>query len=123
MMARLAHVSSGPVGRTGGTKVQKEATRNEKRPFNLVAVIMTGSVAIVSTATGVPPAIGEANGVGLTPAMGWSSWSFLRQRPDRSRYRSPGQGPCHQRLGQAWLPICQRRRLLVRLPGQPRPGR
>jgi len=47
----------------------------------LVAVIMTGPLAIASAAAGAPPAFGEANGVGLTPAMGWSSWSFLRQGP------------------------------------------
>lgn len=28
-----------------------------------------------------PPAAAEDNGVGLTPAMGWSSWSFIRHNP------------------------------------------
>ena len=28
-----------------------------------------------------PAAVAEDNGVGLTPAMGWSSWSFIRHNP------------------------------------------
>ncbi len=34
---------------------------------------------------GVPGAAAEANGVGLTPAMGWSSWSFLRRTPSAAK--------------------------------------
>jgi Alpha galactosidase A/Alpha galactosidase C-terminal beta sandwich domain len=33
------------------------------------------------TGAGVPSAVAEDNGVGLTPAMGWSSWSYLRHDP------------------------------------------
>jgi hypothetical protein len=32
-------------------------------------------------AAGVPAANAEDNGVGLTPALGWSSWSFIRHDP------------------------------------------
>jgi hypothetical protein len=46
-------------------------------PF-LVAVTMAASVPAAA------PAKAEANGVGLTPAMGWSSWSFLRHDPTES---------------------------------------
>ncbi|MBV9817025.1 MAG: glycoside hydrolase family 27 protein [Solirubrobacterales bacterium] len=43
----------------------------------LVALWMT-LVAVLSAA---PAATAENNGVGLRPAMGWSSWSFLRKDP------------------------------------------
>jgi hypothetical protein len=46
-------------------------------PF-LVAVTMAASV------PAAVPAKAEANGVGLTPAMGWSSWSFIRHDPTES---------------------------------------
>jgi Alpha galactosidase A/Alpha galactosidase C-terminal beta sandwich domain/NPCBM-associated, NEW3 domain of alpha-galactosidase/Alpha-galactosidase, CBM13 domain len=36
------------------------------------------AIPVVATA---PPAAAEDNGVGLTPAMGWSSWSFIRHNP------------------------------------------
>jgi hypothetical protein len=32
-------------------------------------------------AVGAPPALAEDNGVGQTPALGWSSWSFVRHDP------------------------------------------
>jgi alpha-galactosidase len=38
------------------------------------------SVVTMNTAT----ASAENNGVGLTPAMGWSSWSFIRHDPAAS---------------------------------------
>jgi hypothetical protein len=43
-------------------------------PFAVVAATST----VVTTAL---PASAEDNGVGLTPAMGWSSWSFVRHDP------------------------------------------
>jgi hypothetical protein len=46
-------------------------------PF-LVAVTMAASVPAAA------PAKAEANGVGLAPAMGWSSWSFIRHDPTES---------------------------------------
>ncbi len=39
---------------------------------------VTGAVTVVP---GPPEAVAEDNGVGVTPAMGWSSWSFLRHGP------------------------------------------
>ena len=39
-----------------------------------------------SAAAGVKTtALAEANGVGLTPAMGWSSWSFIRSDPTAAK--------------------------------------
>lgn len=43
----------------------------------LVALPMT----VFAVTTAAAPASAEANGVGLTPALGWSSWSFLRHDP------------------------------------------
>jgi len=37
--------------------------------------------AVTATVTTAVPASAEDNGVGLTPAMGWSSWSFVRHDP------------------------------------------
>jgi Alpha galactosidase A/Alpha-galactosidase, CBM13 domain/Alpha galactosidase C-terminal beta sandwich domain/NPCBM-associated, NEW3 domain of alpha-galactosidase len=45
-------------------------------------IIPLVAVAAVSTA---PTAQAEDNGVGLTPAMGWSSWSFIRSRPTAAK--------------------------------------
>src|SRR5215469_13000206 len=51
----------------------------------LVRALVAGLPAVpliaVITVTAAPTAHAENNGVGLTPAMGWSSWSFLRHGP------------------------------------------
>jgi alpha-galactosidase len=49
----------------------------------LAALTVAGTVA--SVATGAPAARAENNGVGLTPAMGWSSWSFIRHDPTAAK--------------------------------------
>ncbi|HVV19857.1 MAG TPA: glycoside hydrolase family 27 protein, partial [Pseudonocardiaceae bacterium] len=44
--------------------------------------VLLGAIALVGAfLTGVAPAAAEANGVALTPQMGWSSWSFIRSNP------------------------------------------
>jgi len=51
------------------------------------ALLLLAATATAVTATAVtalvsaPQASAETNGVGLTPAMGWSSWSFIRHNP------------------------------------------
>ena len=47
----------------------------------LVLGLAGPGVPMVPMVPGVPGAAAENNGVGLTPAMGWSSWSFLRHEP------------------------------------------
>jgi len=49
----------------------------------LAAVPLTvyGIVMAAPAATAAPVAANETNGVGLTPALGWSSWSFIRHDP------------------------------------------
>jgi hypothetical protein len=49
----------------------------------LTALLVTLPFAAIIAVAAAPaaPARAEANGVGLTPAMGWSSWSFIRHDP------------------------------------------
>jgi len=56
-----------------------------RRLVGLVAALTTAAAALtgVGTATiaAAPPAAAEANGVSSAPAMGWSSWSYIRHDP------------------------------------------
>ena len=45
-------------------------------PLTVYAILMAAPAA-----TAAPAAANETNGVGLTPALGWSSWSFIRHDP------------------------------------------
>ncbi|HYS37114.1 MAG TPA: alpha-galactosidase, partial [Pseudonocardiaceae bacterium] len=50
--------------------------------------LRTCAVVLAMAATAVLPtstAIAENNGVGLTPALGWSSWSFIRHNPTAAK--------------------------------------
>ena len=47
----------------------------------LVACLLALPFAVLASVSVTAPAGAEDNGVGLTPAMGWSSWSFLRHGP------------------------------------------
>ena len=47
----------------------------------LAAVLAAIPLAAFSVLSSAPPASAESNGVGLTPALGWSSWSFIRHDP------------------------------------------
>jgi hypothetical protein len=49
----------------------------------LAGLTVTGVVA--DAVAGAPAARAENNGVGLTPAMGWSSWSFIRHDPTAAK--------------------------------------
>jgi hypothetical protein len=50
--------------------------------YSLMASLAAIPVAVTAGLPGAPSASAEDNGVGLTPAMGWSSWSFLRHGPN-----------------------------------------
>jgi hypothetical protein len=50
----------------------------------LVLVPFAVAAAVTASVPTASPARAESNGVGLTPAMGWSSWSFVRQHPTES---------------------------------------
>src|SRR5882757_818336 len=46
------------------------------------------AVVLTMAATAVLPAstaVAENNGIGLTPALGWSSWSFIRHNPTAAK--------------------------------------
>lgn len=45
------------------------------------AALLAAGLALAGSGPGAAPARAEANGVGQVPAMGWSSWSFLRHNP------------------------------------------
>ncbi|GIH12866.1 alpha-galactosidase D [Rugosimonospora africana] len=47
----------------------------------LTAMSVGAVGAVVGALAAAPPAIAENNGLSLTPAMGWSSWSFVRRDP------------------------------------------
>jgi hypothetical protein len=47
----------------------------------LVAVVLAVPVAVFAVVTGPTAASAQDNGVGLTPVLGWSSWSFIRHNP------------------------------------------
>ncbi|HEU5417015.1 MAG TPA: NEW3 domain-containing protein [Streptosporangiaceae bacterium] len=47
----------------------------------LGAVTLAVPLAAIAVVTAAPAATAEANGVGQTPALGWSSWSFIRHDP------------------------------------------
>ena len=47
----------------------------------LVACLVALPLTVLGLVFVTSPASRDDNGVGLTPAMGWSSWSFLRDRP------------------------------------------
>ncbi len=59
--------------------------RARRRLSGLVAALTTVAAALTgvaaSTVAAAPPAAAESNGVGSTPAMGWSSWSYIRHDP------------------------------------------
>ncbi|MFI9273072.1 alpha-galactosidase [Kitasatospora sp. NPDC052896] len=54
------------------------AARRLFRPVLALALVAAAAPAALLSAS---PARAEANGVALSPPMGWSSWSYLRQNP------------------------------------------
>src|SRR5579875_3876032 len=60
--------------------------RARRRLLPLAATLSLVAAAAAGTATlTASPAAAESNGVGATPAMGWSSWSFLRSGPTAAK--------------------------------------
>ena len=53
-----------------------------RRLMSGLAVVATMAALFVATS---PVATAEDNGVGLTPLLGWSSWSFIRRTPTAAR--------------------------------------
>ena len=59
--------------------------RARRRIAGLLTALTTTAAALTGTAVATiaaaPPAAAESNGVGQTPALGWSSWSYIRHDP------------------------------------------
>jgi hypothetical protein len=51
----------------------------------LGSALIAAPLAAIAILPGAPAANAENNGVGLTPALGWSSWSFLRHGPTAAK--------------------------------------
>lgn len=54
--------------------------RTSRPRLPVIALAVTLVVSGLAATTAVPAAA-ESNGVGATPAMGWTSWSFIRHDP------------------------------------------
>jgi hypothetical protein len=86
---------------------------------------------LTATMAAAPAASAENNGVGLTPAMGWSTWSFLRRDPSAAEDEVQAQALVSSGLNKVgyqyvnqddfWYPVPRerwaRRRPLQRLLG------
>jgi hypothetical protein len=51
----------------------------------IVAGLVAVPLAVVAATSAATPAHAEDNGVGQTPALGWSSWSFIRSDPTAAK--------------------------------------
>jgi Alpha galactosidase A/Alpha galactosidase C-terminal beta sandwich domain/NPCBM-associated, NEW3 domain of alpha-galactosidase len=47
----------------------------------LLAAVLAGPLVAFAVAAGAPTASAQDNGIGRTPPLGWSSWSFVRRGP------------------------------------------
>jgi len=56
-----------------------------KRIRVILAVLAVGAAAVGVNALTAPDASAENNGLSRTPAMGWSSWSFVRRDPTAAK--------------------------------------
>ncbi len=59
--------------------------QSRKARILIALALATGPAALLIGAVGSPAAMAESNGVGLTPALGWSSWSFIRHDPTAAK--------------------------------------
>ncbi|MEY9966493.1 alpha-galactosidase [Streptacidiphilus sp. MAP12-16] len=64
-------------------------TRTTSTTRRLLAALTAGAAALTAAFAAAmlpaPAAHAENNGVGLTPALGWSSWSFVRHNPTAAK--------------------------------------
>jgi alpha galactosidase A-like protein/alpha galactosidase C-like protein len=59
--------------------------RSTKARFLTSLAVATGTTVMFAGAFSTRAAQAESNGVGLTPALGWSSWSFIRHDPTAAK--------------------------------------
>jgi alpha-galactosidase len=69
--------------------------------WRLTAVmVLLGGLFTATAMTSAIAAQAEPNGVGTTPAMGWSSWSFLRHDPTAANIEAQAAAMASSRHGQ-----------------------
>ena len=61
-------------------------------PRRLLAVLLAALLALVWVDGRQPPAHAQSNGAAVTPLMGWSSWSFLRNAPTEAKMKAQALG-------------------------------
>src|SRR4051812_7733953 len=67
----------------------------------LAAVLLALPVAAVAAVAGPQVAQAEDNGVGRTPLLGWSSWSFVRRNPTAAGIEAQADAMKSSGLGKA----------------------
>jgi alpha-galactosidase len=80
-------------------------SRARRRLSGLVAALTTAAAALTgvgaATLAAAPPAAAESNGVGSSPAMGWSSWSYIRHDPTAANIEAQARAMVSSGLGSA----------------------
>lgn len=61
-------------------------------PRRILAVFVAALLALFGISGHQPKAHAQSNGAALTPLMGWSSWSFLRNTPTEAKMKAQAQG-------------------------------
>ncbi|GAA3804353.1 hypothetical protein GCM10022226_25280 [Sphaerisporangium flaviroseum] len=79
--------------------------------FRRLMIVLTALCAATTVVT-APPASASDNGLSIRPAMGWSSWSFVRRWPDEAKIKAQadalvssglaGHGFVHVNLDDFW---------------------
>ena len=74
----------------------------------LAAALPALSLTVLALVIPGPAAQAEANGTGLTPALGWSSWSFIRHDPTAADIEAQARAMKSSGLARAGVPVRQR---------------
>src|SRR5881275_849193 len=67
----------------GGTVIREDPMHRVTRTALSFIAVAASMVAL--NIGGPPPASASDNGQSITPAMGWSSWSFIRRNPTAAK--------------------------------------
>src|SRR6266540_2437177 len=62
--------------------------RLRQRLAVLAALVVGVAGSVVTGVATAPPAVASNNGLSIRPAMGWSSWSFVRRWPDETKIKA-----------------------------------
>ncbi|MEY9856154.1 alpha-galactosidase [Catenulispora sp. GAS73] len=67
-------------------------------PRRLLALFVAALLALFCVDGREPKAYAQSNGAAITPLMGWSSWSFLRNAPTEAKMKAQAQGMANSGL-------------------------